>query len=321
MRLTIRDLALTTLVIAGTLFFYACSSDDDPVTPQVGPVSQHSGSMILIAAAGEDFSMGSSDGSSDEQPVHTVRFTRSFWMDTTEVTQASFNAVMSAAYSAYVTPAWHAPYGKGDRIPAYLTEWGDAVLYCNARSSADGLEPVYSYAEILGTPGNGCELTEVVADLAKNGYRLPTEAEWEFAARAGGTSDFSWGKSASGYPVSAADSAEIAAHAVWAGNSWNLGSGDARFGMQEVAGRTANAFGLYDMYGNAWEWCHDWYDAAYYETAQAIDPSGPASGQWHTLRGGSWGNEVIHLRASNRTFSTPDYLFNFIGFRTVRNAD
>ena len=309
-----------TIAAFGLFALTACSSDDSGTGPG-GPAGlQRSGGMVLVEAAGKSFMMGSAAGAADEMPVHAVAFTRSFWMDSTEVTQGEFDRVMKAAFPAYSTPDWHAPYGVGARFPASLVEWGDAVLYCNARSTAEGLDAVYSYTNILGTPGNGCALEGVTADLAKSGYRLPTEAEWEYAARAGGSFDFSWGKNASGYPVTADDSAAIAAHAVWAGNSWNLGSENANFGLQAAASKRPNAYGLYDMHGNAWEWCHDWYDATYYISSPASDPAGPASGGWHALRGGSWGNEADALRASNRTFSTPDYLFNFIGFRAVRTA-
>lgn len=297
----------------------SCDSDDNGTDPQ--PTGRrHSGAMVLVEAKGKSFPMGSGAGNADEQPVHAVGFTRDFWMDTTEVTQSEFDRVMKAAYPSYSTPDWNTPYGVGARTPAYLVEWGDAVLYCNARSRAENLDTVYAYSGIRGTPGNGCELDGVTADLSKGGYRLPTEAEWEYACRAGGSFDFYWGKNGPGYPVTAADSAEVDRHAVWAGNSWYLGSDDARFGMQAAASRAPNAFGLYDMTGNAWEWCHDWYDAAYYAASPATDPEGPATGGWHTLRGGSWGNEPAHLRATNREFSTPDYIFNFIGFRTVRTA-
>ena len=315
-----RLLTAIALVVTGALALTSCSSDDDTTGPVVPSGLEHSGAMVRIEASRKSFSMGSADGFADEQPVHTVTFSRDFWMDTTEVTQGEFSRVMSAAHAEFAAPDWNEPYGVGARVPAYLVEWGDAVLYCNARSTAEGLDPVYSYTGILGTPGNGCELEGVTADLTKSGYRLPTEAEWEFAARAGTAFDFSWGKNASAYPQSADDSTEIGANAVWAGNSWNLGSEDSRFGMQTVASKAPNAFGLYDMHGNAWEWCHDWYSGSYYGSSPSADPSGPVSGDWHTLRGGSWGNETPHLRASNRSFSTPDYLFNFIGFRTVRNV-
>jgi formylglycine-generating enzyme required for sulfatase activity len=241
-------------------------------------------------------------------------------MDSTEITQGLYDRIMKQRYPAYLAPPWTAMYGLGADYPAYLVEWGDAVLFCNARSESEGLEPVYSYTAIIGTPGNGCRLENPDADLTRNGYRLPTEAEWEYACRSGVASDYSWGRNHGAYPLSTADSLEFASHAVWGGNSWYLSSDHADFGTARVASRRPNAFGLYDMHGNLWEWCHDWYDPDYYSNAPALDPAGPPHGDWHSLRGGSWGNDAVHLRSSNREFSAPDYLFYFIGFRTVRPA-
>ncbi len=308
--------------LAVAAFFAACDSgDDNGIDPGTqAPIIQRSGSMVLVEAKGKSFIMGSSAGNTDEQPRHTVSFSRSFWMDSTEVQQSLYESIMRSEYPSYSTPDWSEPYGVDAALPAYLVEWGDAVLFCNARSKNEGLDSVYAYTKILGTPGNGCALEGVSADLSKNGYRLPTEAEWEYAGRGGVDFDYYWGKNASGYPASADDSTEISSHATWAGSAWNFGSDDDRFGFSVAGSHAANAYGLHDMIGNAWEWCHDWYDAAYYGVSPATDPEGPASGGWHSLRGGSWGNEAPQLRATNRTFSTPDYLYNFIGFRTVRNA-
>ncbi len=317
MRTTSRILAA--LVLA-TLISSCDSNDDSGTDPVITPSRQYSGAMVLVEAKGKSFGMGSASGNADEQPVHVVTFSRSFWMDTTEVTQSEYDRIMKAEYPTYSTPDWTASYGVGARYPAYLLEWGDAVLYCNARSKAEGLEVVYAYSNILGTPGNGCELEDVTADLNRSGYRLPTEAEWEYACRGGVSFDFFWGKDAAGYPSGSDDSTEVDSYAVWAGNAWNLGSESDRFGFSPAASRLPNPYGLYDMIGNAWEWCHDWYDATYYTDAQVADPEGPVSGGWHSLRGGSWGNDVPYLRATNREFSTPDYIFNFIGFRAVRTA-
>ncbi|MFZ1730550.1 MAG: SUMF1/EgtB/PvdO family nonheme iron enzyme [Bacteroidota bacterium] len=315
-----RTLAIFAVFCAAALA--ACSSNDDNGNdPGIQtPTIQRSGGMVLVEAKGKSFQMGSASGNADEQPVHAVSFSRSFWMDSTEVTQSEYERILRAEFPAYSTPDWGEPYGRASRIPAYLVEWGDAVLYCNARSKAEGLDQVYTYTNILGTPGNGCALEGVTADLSNSGYRLPTEAEWEYAARGGVTSDFYWKKNASGYPASADDSTEVNEYAVWAGNAWNFGSDSGNFGFSPAASRKSNSYGLYDMIGNAWEWCHDWYDAVYYPVSPAADPEGPATGDWHTMRGGSWGNEARHLRVSNREFSTPDYLYYFIGFRAVRTA-
>lgn len=304
---------MSLLTIAFTLCI-SCSDDDNPVDQGNNTTFTPRG-MVKIAAAGKTFQMGDAAGLADEAPVHSVSFTKDYWMDTTEVTQGKYNALMKQFYTAYTTPSWHAPYGVGDDYPAYEVYWGDAVLYCNALSRRDGLDTVYTYSAINGTPGNLCELENVVENFAKNGYRLPTEAEWEYACRAGSTTDFFWGKEDYPFPETPGDSLEVNRYAVWHGNSWQFGAGEPQFGVHPVGSTTANGYGLYDMAGNVYEWCNDWYGE--YSDTSAVDPHGPSNGDWHSVRGGSWGSYSMYLRSANRTFMVPDYLYYFIGFRAV----
>jgi formylglycine-generating enzyme required for sulfatase activity len=312
------NLLHASVIMCSILFVVACDSDsgDAPTTPVT--ISDRDGSMVLIRAKEQSFQMGSATGNAEEQPAHTVTFTYDFYMDTTEVTQSAYHLLMTSAYPSYSAPFWGAPFGVGDRHPVYSVEWEDAALYCNARSKQAGLDTVYAYTSILGTPGNGCKFEGLTMHPDRSGYRLPTEAEWEFACRAGGTTDFFWAKDFQPYPSLPADTLEVSSYAIWAVNSWNLSSDNNAFGTQPIAERLPNAYGLYDIAGNVTEWCHDWYDASWYAQSSAIDPVGPATGDWHALRGGNWGSEAIHLRSSNREFAAPDYLFYFIGFRTVR---
>ncbi len=284
---------------------------------------EYQGGMVKIMANGYDFEMGQPNPniwgpntSSLEQPVHTVSFTYDFWMDTALVTQKEYDTLMSDTYADYLSPAWMEPYGVGDSMPTYAIMWGDAALYCNALSKQDSLDTVYQYDSIAGTPGYLAELTGLSIDLSKNGYRLPTEAEWEYACRGGTATDFYWGKNLANYPANAADTAEISSYTIWTVNSWDIVIGD-DFGVYNVASKKPNAYGLYDMSGQLYEWCNDWDNFQSYTPGPVVDPTGPDSTGFHIARGGSWGNNATHLRSANRYFVPADYLYYFLGFRVV----
>jgi len=288
---------------------------------------EYEGGMVKIIAGGYDFEMGQpdpniwGDGSSRrEQPVHTVSFTYDFWMDTVQVIQGDYESLMSATYAGYETPEWMEPYGLGDSLATYCIMWGDAALYCNARSKRDSYDTVYSYDSIKGPPGNLCELINLSIDMSKNGYRLPTEAEWEYACRGGTGTDFYWGKNLENYPANAADTAEISSYAVWTVNSYDVVIGD-EWGVYPPALLKPNAYGLYDMSGNLYEWCNDWDNV--YTWEDAVDPIGPDTSDVYcrVVRGGSWGNNASHLRSANRYFVPADYLYYFLGFRPVRKVE
>jgi formylglycine-generating enzyme required for sulfatase activity len=284
--------------------------------------------MVKIMGKGHDFEMGQPDPNIDgeeftkyELPVHTVEFTYDFWMDTTEVTQHQYDTVMKSGYTDYVTLlSWDDRWGVGDRYPAYYLYWGNAVLYCNARSKLEGLDTVYSYSDPSAPSGELVEFSTVSSDLSKNGYRLPTEAEWEYACRAGTATDYYWGKNYGPYPATPADTAEVKEYAVWQANSWDLGEGTAGYGNHQVAVTKPNAYGLFDMAGNTTEHCHDYWSDNY-GFGTVIDPSGPATSDFgHILRGGNWGLGADALRATNRNgnFNPPNYPFFHVGFRTVK---
>jgi formylglycine-generating enzyme required for sulfatase activity len=243
--------------------------------------------MVEIAAG--SFRMGTGNHA-DETPAHTVSLD-GFVIDATEVTQADYRALMG------VNPAH---FQGDDQRPVENVTWYDAVLYCIARSERDGLEPVYRHRGVVGgRAGDGCTgLTELETALGKNGYRLPFEAEWEYAMRAGTVTEYYWGD------VIDDD------YAWWQRNSAGT--------THAVGAKKPNAWGLYDMSGNVWEWCGDWMGKTYYATSPGKSPKGPDSGPTRVVRGGSW-NDVKdhHLRSAARGDLLPDNRGRYYGFRCV----
>lgn len=238
--------------------------------------------MVLIPAG--QFTMGDANGEDDEKPPRQVQIS-AFSMDVTEVTQESFQAMLGR------NPAkWPGPDKPVERI-----SWLAAVQYCNMRSTRDGFRPCY-------------DLKTLKCDFTADGYRLPTEAEWEYACRAGTSTRWSFGSAAG----------DVGKHAWFKGNSGKT--------THPVKAKPANPWGLYDMHGNVAEWCHDFYDESYYASAPARDPRGPETGEERVLRGGSWNVGEESCRSAAR-FSQPpglaDVCFGYeaYGFRCVRRAD
>jgi formylglycine-generating enzyme required for sulfatase activity len=261
--------------------------------------------MVLIPAKGESFQMGNADGEASEKPVHTVSFTYDFYMDTTEVTQGDYASLMSQTFPNYSDPHWTEYFKTGDNNPVYNVGWFDAILYCNARSKRDGFDTVYTYTDIVGTPGKECGLNGVESDPHKTGYRLPTEAEWEFACRAGTTTDYYWGDQANGLYANGGD------------HNYGAWPEDGLHGAAEVASLIPNDFGLYDMSGNVWEWCHTICVSPYPSADPVTDPFGPDSGTQRSQRGGSWDHGAKWLRSSSRYCDNPSTTRPVIGFRVV----
>lgn len=252
------------------------------------------------------FEMGSASewAYPEERPVHSVTISRSFHMDSTEVTQRDYYDLMSSSaygYSSFTTPPWGAKYGLSSAHPAYFINWNDALLYCNARSKRDGFDTVYTFERIVGTPGNDCDsLISLQINYDRIGYRLPTEAEWELACRAGATEDWYW----SG--VFYADTSDY---------MWYADNSDDK--THPVGLKNPNALGLYDMLGNVAEWCNDRHDFDYYTYSPAVDPKGPEEGMDHLVRGGAYNFGT----KSNRAAMRGDFNFStrlpYIGFRVI----
>ncbi len=234
-------------------------------------------SMVFVE--GGNFMMGSESGDSDEMPVHRVTVSP-FYIGKCEVTQAQYQKIMGKNPSHFNNVA---------NGPVEGCLWYGAVDFCNALSDREGFQRVYT---IKGT--------NVSADFSKNGYRLPTEAEWEYAARGGTKSR--------GYIYSGSSDADSVA---WI-------STNSQKTTHIIGSKTPNELGIYDMSGNVGEWCWDWYGN--YSSSAQENPTGPTSGNYHVVRGGAWGGPDCHT--SKREKVEPGYQNSWsIGFRMVRRAD
>ena len=254
-------------------FFLGAS--DIGMVPQIettnlkSEISNSIGMTLKLIPAG-DFLMGSPTNEKfheDEALQHRVRITKPFYMQTTEVTQKQWLSVMG-------TRAWQAgDTREGDDYPAIAVSWDDAAEFCRKLSLKEGTS-----------------------------YRLPTEAEWEYACRAGSRKAYSFG-----------DSVETLDRYAWYGENSNYDS-------HEVGMKMSNGFGLFDMHGNVWEWCSDWYASDYYRMSSPDDPEGPSSGEWRVCRGGDCLNAGPVCRSAGRMMfspSDPDWTH---GFRVARSS-
>jgi len=210
------------------------------------------GSFMMGSPAGES-------GRSSDEKRHRVTLTKGLYMQTTEVTQGQWRAVMGSNPSHFSN--------CGDNCPVEKVSWNDVQEFIVKLNRNEG----------------------------GNSYRLPTEAEWEYAARAGSTSRFCYGDS----------DGRLAEHAWYGSNSEDK--------TQAVAQKKPNAWGLYDMHGNVWEWCQDWYSD--YPSGSVTDPTGPSSGSFRVNRGGSWGNRAWSCRSALRGRLWPGYRYIILGFR------
>ena len=250
-------------------------------SPSVSAASSVPDGMVFVP--GGSFTMGSpakEAGRSNDESQHQVTI-RDFYIGATEVTQAQYKTVMGLNPSNF----------KGDELPVESVSWYDAVAYCNMLSKKEGLSPAYS---ISGT--------SVSWNKGAKGYRLPTEAEWEFAARGGAAA------SSSAVKAVYAGSADVNEVAWYFGNSGNL--------SHPVGQKDPNGAKLYDMAGNVWEWCWDWYGA--FSSGKQSDPKGPASGSRRVVRGGSWVSGASSLRSARRYYYDPGLRGESVGFRVLR---
>lgn len=281
--------------------------------------------MKLIPSKGATYLMGIVDSlhpsDSSSVPVCTVSFTYNFYMDITEVTQKKYHDVMSDSkhgFTKYVKPNWTESKGINDSLPAYSVSWNWAIIYCNVLSKKRGLDTVYVFDSVVVDTNKALEIYGLTSDFSKQGYRLPNEAEWEFAAREEISTDYYWGTALDNYPATESDSNEIDEQIVWYHNSMDLGASQPDYGPHKVASKTANKYGLYDMIGNVAEMCYD--DYSLFRSKDIIDPVGGNLTSIKIIRGGSWvGTNIIIYRFGYK-FAFLNFLYSSqYGFRVVLN--
>jgi formylglycine-generating enzyme required for sulfatase activity len=243
--------------------------------------------VSMIALSGGEFEMGGSDPEESDQPPHRI-YVSPFLIDKYPVTQQAYEKLMRRNPSH-----WKAPQHPVDHI-----RWRDAAEYCNARSRSERLTPAY-------------DPQTWECSFAVDGYRLPTEAEYEYALRAGTATAYFFGNSA----------ADLGRYAWFKANSPR--------GSHPVGQQLPNRWGLHDMVGNIWEWCQDWYQEDYYQQSPPRDPQGPASGENRVVRGGSWNSKPADCRSAYRNYELPAFtdicfakdIHGQIGFRCVKRLN
>jgi formylglycine-generating enzyme required for sulfatase activity len=270
--------------------------------------------MSLVLIPRGKFLMGSPKGEEDrldEEVQHEVEITRPYYMGKHEVTVGQFKAFVKDA--SYKTQAekdgkggrgfdgkefvykpeftWKNLYfTQADDQPVVVVTWNDVVAFCEWLSKKEGRT-----------------------------YRLPTEAEWEYACRAGTTTRFNTGEKEEDLK-GAGNIADAALRAKWKDAFWAMSWDDGYPFTAPVGKFRANAFGLSDMHGNAWEWCSDWYGEDYYGKSPRQDPQGPATGKHRVSRGGAWSTQPKFCRSAFRDWHEPDYRSDCVGFRVVSVA-
>ena len=278
-------------------FIIAGNPDSKSSTPEF--VTTRVGQIKLKRIPAGTFRMGSAaddnDARPNEKPQHQVRITKPFYLGIYEVTQAQYESVIGS------NPSYFSPTGDGkDKVagrstseyPVERVSWKDAVKFCNALSRKESLKPFYEE--------NGENVA--ILDRRGSGYRLPTEAEWEYACRAGSAARYSFGNAP----------ALLLEHGWIEANSGGV--------SHPVGEKRPNGFGIYDMHGNVCEWCSDLWDAGYYKKSPEVDPPGPLVAPFRLTRGGTWQNSGLAARSAFRNEGRPGVKASNRGFRLARNV-
>ena len=293
------------LAVMFIMVIMGCSSSDNATPTSNDYTSTNIGTLKYVPA-------GSFQRDSTSTNISTI--STAFRMSQYEITRAQFLAIIG-------TDPSNTTYSSGTTDPVQMVTWYDAAEFCNKLSIAEGLTPVYT---ITGrTPATGYPITDatVTPTWANNGYRLPTEMEWMWAAMGatsdGRSADIVGGVNTGGYTKGYAGSIEAGGAQVNIGDyAWTWENSSVNDKSQPVGTKLPNELGLYDMSGNAWEWCWDWYDT--YPTGTQADYRGAASGSSRVMRGGSWGLDASIASVAFRSYGTPDSRYDDIGFRVVR---
>jgi formylglycine-generating enzyme required for sulfatase activity len=264
-----------------TVLFAACGQRGLAGEPSTTvKITNTIGMKLVLIPAGE-FMMGSPESEEyheDEEYQHRVRITKPYYLGVYEVTQEEYERVMGTSPSYFSSSGWGKDEVSGEdtsRFPVESVSWEEAVEFCRKLSS----------------------LPEEKAE--SRSYRLPTEAEWEYACRAGTTTLYGFGD----------DPASLGEYA------WKRDNSDRK--THPVGEKKPNAWGLYDMHGNVWEWCQDRYGEDYYAGSPTDDPPGPEKGSGRVLRGGSWSTFPRNCRSAPRGWHTPGYRDSTYGFRVA----
>jgi formylglycine-generating enzyme required for sulfatase activity len=272
------------------------------------PVIEKVEAIVMVKIPAGTFTMGSPatelNRNDDEGPQRQVELNE-FSIGKYQVTQNQYKAVMEEN-PGYFSSSPATGEVQGNR-PVELVSWYDALVFCNKLSILEKLSPSYSSsgstdpAEWGGVPTSSNSIWDAVVVISgSKGYRLPTEAQWEYACRAGTTTAYNTGAGIS-------DS-----------TGWHSSNSGGK--THEVGKKPANAWGLYDMHGNVWEWCWDWYGSDYYEGRPSPDkePVGASGGTYRVLRGGSWGFVAEFARSAYRSYDFYPYgRYSSVGFRLV----
>lgn len=296
--------------LRGSLLLGKGPAGSAPTTPRPGDNSKllHSKKtgleMVKITAG--TFTMGSPSSEANrglDETEHRVTIAHDFYIGKYEVTQAEFVQVMGYNPSKFK---------QAKQLPVENLSWYDAVMFCNKLSQLDGYELCYNISQIE-RDGDTIKSANVQLISGSAGYRLPTEAQWEYACRANSNpgSPFSFGATITTAQVNYDGSLPYG----------NAAKGVQREKTLEVGSMPGNAFDLFEMHGNVGEWCSDWYEKDYYSKSPLIGPRGPATGSVKVNRGGSWNSSAEQCRSAQRSGNADDFRSEEIGFRVVCQSE